>query len=43
MEIDGIFDAFLGLASMADVATPTPDLVLALMKVRARGAGLCAG
>jgi len=43
MEIDGIFDTFLGLAGMADVAAPTVDLVVALMKVRVRGAGLYAG
>jgi 2-dehydropantoate 2-reductase len=43
MEVDGIFDAPLALARMAGVATPTLDLLVALCKVRARGAGLYGG
>lgn len=43
MEIDGIFGSVLELARMTDVPTPTLDLVVALMKVRARGAGLYSG
>jgi 2-dehydropantoate 2-reductase len=42
MEIDGIFDAPLEMARMAGVATPTLDLLVALVKVRARAAGLYA-
>ncbi|MGE0418763.1 MAG: ketopantoate reductase family protein [Acetobacteraceae bacterium] len=40
MEIDGMFDAPLALARLGDVATPTLDLVVALCKIRASGAGL---
>ena len=40
MEIDGIFDAPLELARMVGVATPTLDLLVAMVKVRARAAGL---
>ena len=40
MEIDGIFDAPLELARMVGVPTPTLDLLVALVKVRARAAGL---
>ncbi len=40
MEIDGIFDAPLELARMAGVPTPTLDLLVAMVKVRARAAGL---
>jgi 2-dehydropantoate 2-reductase len=43
MEVDGMFDAPLALARMAGVATPTLDLLVALCKVRARGAGLYGG
>lgn len=43
MEVDGIFDAPLALARLAGVATPTLDLLVALCKVRARGAGLYGG
>lgn len=43
MEVDGIFDAPLALARMAGVETPTLDLLVALCKVRARGAGLYGG
>ncbi len=43
MEIDGMFDAPLALARLAGVETPTLDLLVALCKVRARGAGLYAG
>jgi 2-dehydropantoate 2-reductase len=43
MEIDGIFDSTLELARIAGVATPTLDLLVALLKIRARGAGLYAG
>jgi 2-dehydropantoate 2-reductase len=40
MEIDGIFDAALELARLANVPTPTLDLLVGLAKVRARSAGL---
>jgi len=40
MEIDGIFDAPLELARMVGVATPMLDLLVAMVKVRARAAGL---
>lgn len=40
MEIDGIFDAPLEMARAAGLAAPTLELVVALMKVRAREAGL---
>jgi 2-dehydropantoate 2-reductase len=40
MEIDGIYTVPLELAGMMGVATPVLDLLVALMKVRARGAGL---
>jgi len=43
MEIDGIFDAPLELARMVGVPTPTLDLLVAMVKVRARAAGLYAG
>ncbi len=43
MEIDGIFDSVLELARLAGVPTPTLDLLVALVKVRARGAGLYPG
>lgn len=42
MEIDGIFDAPLELARMVGVPTPTLDLLVAMVKVRARAAGLYA-
>ena len=40
MEIDGMFDAPLTLARMADVPTPTLDLLVALCKIRAESSGL---
>jgi 2-dehydropantoate 2-reductase len=40
MEIDGINGSTLHLAALAGVAMPTLELVTALMKVRARAAGL---
>jgi 2-dehydropantoate 2-reductase len=40
MEIDGIFDAPLELARMVGVPTPTLDLLVAMVKVKARAAGL---
>ncbi len=40
MEVATIFDAPLQLARMADVATPTLDLLVALARLRARAAGL---
>lgn len=40
MEIDSIQDAALELARMVGVATPTLDLLVALVKIRARNAGL---
>ncbi len=40
MEIDGIYTTPLDLARMAGVATPTLDLMVALVKLRARAAGL---
>jgi len=43
MEIDGMFDAPLQLARMAGVSAPTLEILVALAKVRARGAGLYAG
>jgi 2-dehydropantoate 2-reductase len=43
MEIDGIFDGPLELARLSGVATPMLDMLVALMKVRARGAGLYGG
>jgi len=43
MEIDGIFDAPLAMAQATGVAAPTLEMVVALMKVRARAAGLYAG
>lgn len=43
MEIDGIFAAALDIACMAGVRAPTLEMAVALMKVRAREAGLYAG
>jgi len=43
MEVDGMFDAPLELARLAGAAVPTLELLVALAKVRARGAGLYAG
>ncbi len=43
MEIDGLYSTPLELARMAGVATPTLDLMVALVKVRARAAGLYDG
>lgn len=43
MEIDALFDAPLELARMVGVATPTLDLLVAMVKVRARAAGLYNG
>ncbi len=40
MEVEAIFAAPLELARLAGVATPTLDLLVALAKIRARGAGL---
>ena len=40
MEIDGMFDAPLALARLAGVSAPALALLVALAKVRARGAGL---
>lgn len=40
MEVDGLFDAPVELAHMAGVAAPTLELLVALAKARARGAGL---
>lgn len=40
MEVDGMFDAPIALARMAGIATPTLDLMVALCKIRAAGAGL---
>lgn len=40
MEVDGIFTATTDLARLAGVATPTLDLVVALLRARARAAGL---
>jgi 2-dehydropantoate 2-reductase len=42
MEIDGIFDAPLEMARAAGVRAPTLEMVVGLMKVRAREAGLYA-
>lgn len=43
MEVDGLFDAPVELAHMAGVAAPTLESLVALAKVRARGAGLYGG
>lgn len=43
MEIAGIFDGAVELARLAEVPTPTLDLMVALARVRAREAGLYAG
>ena len=43
MEIDGIFDAPLEMAHVTGVSAPTLEMVVALMKVRAREAGLYGG
>jgi 2-dehydropantoate 2-reductase len=43
LEIDGVYGGFQELARLAGVPTPTLDMLVALMKVRARGAGLYAG
>jgi 2-dehydropantoate 2-reductase len=43
MEIDGIFDAPLEMARATGVRAPTLEMVVALMKVRAREAGLYGG
>lgn len=40
MEVDQMFDAPVTLARMAGVETPTLDLMVALCKIRAEGAGL---
>ncbi len=40
MEIDGIYDAALSLARLAGVSTPVLDRLVAMVKVRARQAGL---
>jgi 2-dehydropantoate 2-reductase len=40
LEVDGIFDAPLQLARMVGVPTPTLDLLVAMVKVKARAAGL---
>jgi 2-dehydropantoate 2-reductase len=40
MEVDGMFDPPLVLARLAGVETPTLDLMVALCKIRASGAGL---
>jgi 2-dehydropantoate 2-reductase len=40
MEVDGMFDAPLVLARIAEVETPTLDLLVALCKLRARASGL---
>ena len=40
MEIDGIYGTTLELARMAGVATPVLDRLVALVRVRARMAGL---
>ncbi len=42
MEIDGIFDAPLEMARLAGVSATTLEMVVGLMKVRARAAGLYA-
>jgi 2-dehydropantoate 2-reductase len=43
MEVDAIYGAPLELARLAGVATPTLDLLVALVRVRARAAGLYGG
>lgn len=43
MEIDALYSVALDMARMMDVPTPTLDLLVALIKVRARAAGLYSG
>jgi 2-dehydropantoate 2-reductase len=43
LEIDGMYDVLLQLASLVDVKVPTIALMFALLKARARAAGLYAG
>lgn len=43
MEVEAMFGAPLDLARMKGVATPLLEMMVALVKVRARGAGLYAG
>ena len=43
MEIDGLFGVPLDLARMVDVPTPVLDMLVALVKLRASGAGLYGG
>lgn len=43
MEIDGLYSVPLAMARNAGVATPTLDLMIALVKARARAAGLYPG
>ena len=43
MEIDALYGVPLELARMQQVATPVLDLLVAMIKVRARGAGLYGG
>ena len=43
MEIDAIYTVPLEMARLAGVATPTLDLLVSLLKLRARSAGLYAG
>jgi 2-dehydropantoate 2-reductase len=43
MEIDALYTVPLEMARMVGVATPTLDLLVSLIKVRARAAGLYSG
>ncbi len=43
LEIDGMYDVLLQMAQLVDVKVPTTALMVALLKARARAAGLYAG
>jgi 2-dehydropantoate 2-reductase len=43
MEIDALYSVPLEMARMVDVATPTLDLLAAMIKVKARAVGLYSG
>jgi 2-dehydropantoate 2-reductase len=43
MEIDALYTVPLELAQMKNVATPTLDLIVSLIKVKARAKGLYTG
>jgi 2-dehydropantoate 2-reductase len=43
MEIDALYTVPLEMARMKNVATPTLDLIVSLIKVKARAKGLYSG